>query len=213
MSTKSKTSSRRRLADFWKDDAPARHTYNNEPDIMQKAKGIATSKKSTAAYKVKYTIMSKDSKHYLELVIQRILHCWRRKRIMWVMRYFYRWVNITDGIEGSAANAMYKLRDKFEQTLLTADLQDPDDDRLTPEEAEEMMRARWSEKMKAEQERKMKSMQKFIKMWQHKALVPCFHSWSRWAHEIVMERQHQLKNLKGFVRRRASEASELFEHP
>ena len=70
--------------------------------IMDKAKGISH-KKSSAAYKVKYTIMSKDSRHYLELVIQRMLHCWRRKRQLWVMKYFYVWVNKTDAIEGSTA--------------------------------------------------------------------------------------------------------------
>ena len=85
------------------------------------------------------------------------------------------------------SSAVFHIQNRLEQTMTKqrmyasiADLPDPDDDRLTPEQAEEMMRVRWEEKMKNERERQMRSMQRFVKMWQHKALLPCFHNWKGW---------------------------------
>ena len=201
-STLVKTSGRPRLADFWKDDVGARrrNDQDEDGDLHARAKSIISRKKTSAAYKVKYTIMSKDSRHYLELVINRILHCWRRKRQIIQMKMFFKWVNMTNSIHGSAANQVLQTQIMFERKLRGSRGGGGEfDDKMTKEQAEKMMERRWEERMEAERERKMRNMQKFVKMWQYKAIFPCFVNWKGWVREIVTERSLQMAKLKGFV--------------
>jgi hypothetical protein len=52
--------------------------------------------------------MSKDSKHYLQLVIERMIHCWRRKKQLHTMKYFYLWLNMTKKHENLNASLVGK---------------------------------------------------------------------------------------------------------
>ena len=100
------------------------------------------SKKTTAAYKVKYTIMSKDSKHYLQLVIERMIHCWRRKKQLHTMKYFYLWLNMT------------KKHENLNASLVGKD--ETDDGRMSAKEAELLVRSRWEAKMELDRKSRMK---------------------------------------------------------
>ena len=71
--------------------------------------------KTISAYKVKYTVMSKDSKHFLELVIQKIMHCWRRKQVLTLMKGFHVWKEATLTMDLDTARQVKELRNKVRE--------------------------------------------------------------------------------------------------
>ena len=67
---------------FWKDDAHPATTGDRKANALKAhqlrhgaKKHLAT---TSSSYRVKYTVMSKESKHFLELVVMKLLHCWRK---------------------------------------------------------------------------------------------------------------------------------------
>ncbi|GMH72166.1 hypothetical protein TrLO_g7135, partial [Triparma laevis f. longispina] len=161
--------------------------------------------KTLSAYKVKYTVMSKDSKHFLELVIQKIMHCWRRKQVLTLMKGFHVWKEATLTMDLDTARQVKELRNKLIQaksqiSMFSQELLDETEaNRLTPEEAEQVMAERWQARMAADRQNRLRQMNKMISMLRHKSLFSTYTSWKTLTQKSKTERTSRLKSTKMFM--------------
>lgn len=202
---KSPLSSKQSLSKFWDDggDVVDRRAAALEAH-KQRARGKASSQKTLSAYKVKYTVMSKDSKHFLELVIQKLCHCWRRKQALDLLRCFNLWVRTTLSIDLQSARAIKALRKEvktanervsvFVEALIDGDEDEERLDNMTPQEAEELLRERWQRRVEMERATRKRNMKKMISLFKHKSLYRCYVNWKNYTLREKAELALKLKS-------------------
>ena len=155
-------SSKQSLTAFWDQGADVvdRQAAALKAHKMRTQKGKHVHK-TLSAYKVKYTVMSKESKHFLELVVQRLMHCWRRKQALELLRCFNHWARHTLELDLQSAREIKSLRKEVKTTKERANvfataLLDGEDGEdfslLTPEESERLLKQRWQSRLLKEQE-------------------------------------------------------------
>ncbi|GMH93971.1 hypothetical protein TrVE_jg11674, partial [Triparma verrucosa] len=193
------------LSAFWEhgDDAHDRQKEALKQHAMR-SKG-KHKHKTISAYKVKYTVMSKDSKHFLELVIQKIMHCWRRKQVLTLMKGFHVWKEATLTMDLDTARQVKELRNKLNQaksqiSMFSAELLDETEyNSLTPEEAEQVLSERWQARMAAERSTRMRTMNKMVGMLRHRCLFSTYVGWKNYTKSMKAERANHLKSTKLFI--------------
>jgi len=106
------------MSKFWGDEDEA------GPPVSRATKALAAHNarvkgkvvtRTLASYKVKYTVMSKESKHFLELVVQKLMQCWRVKQKILRMKSFYKWVQNTMSMSMDHSQELRALKTKLRE--------------------------------------------------------------------------------------------------
>ncbi|GMH51518.1 hypothetical protein TrRE_jg2619, partial [Triparma retinervis] len=154
--------------------------------------------------------MSKDSKHFLELVIQKLCHCWRRKQALDLLRCFNMWARRTLEIDLKSAREIKSLRKEVKTanervTVFVETLMDEDDDEdvenLTPQQAESLLRERWQKRVDLERATRKRNMKKMISLFKHKSLYRCYVNWKNYTQSQKNELALKLKSSSIFLHR------------
>jgi hypothetical protein len=152
--------------------------------------------------------MSKDSKHFLELVIQKLCHCWRRKQALDLLRCFNMWARRTLEIDLKSAREIKSLRKEVKTanervTVFIDTLIDEDDDEdlenLTPQQAESLLRERWQKRVESERVTRKRNMKKMVSLFQHKSLYRCYINWKNYTQREKAEVRMMRKRRRRYI--------------